>query len=71
MLKELLKARNIKRRKRPTKNKLQTNENGNRITHSNNYLKCKWIKCINQKTQTNWVDEKFALMSFDLPHHSI
>ena len=29
-----------------------------RIIHINNYLKCKWIKCTNQKTQTGWVDKK-------------
>ena len=27
--------------------------NCNRIIHINNYLKCKWIKCLNQKTQTS------------------
>ena len=26
-------------------------ENGNRNTHIDNYLKCEWIKCSNQKTQ--------------------
>ena len=23
-----------------------------------NYLKCKWIKCTDQKTQTSWADKK-------------
>ena len=27
-------------------------ENGNRNMYIDNYLKCKWIKCSNQKTQT-------------------
>ena len=27
------------------------------IKHIHNYLKCKWIKCTNQKTQTGWVNE--------------
>ena len=27
-------------------------ENGNRNLYINNYFKCKWIKCSNQKTQT-------------------
>ena len=27
-------------------------ENGNRNIYINNYFKCKWIKCSNQKTQT-------------------
>ena len=27
-------------------------ENGNRNIHIDNYLKCKWIKCSNQKTYT-------------------
>ena len=27
-------------------------ENGNRNIHFDNYLKCKWVKCSNQKTQT-------------------
>ena len=28
-------------------------ENGNRNIYINNYFKCKWIKCSNQKTQTS------------------
>ena len=31
-----------------------------------NYLKCKWIKCINQKTQTDWVDENICLYALPL-----
>ena len=27
-------------------------ENGNRNIYINNYFKCKWIKCSNEKTQT-------------------
>ena len=27
-------------------------ENGNRNLYINNYFKCKWIKCSNQKTKT-------------------
>ena len=26
-----------------------------------NYCKCKWIKCNNQKTQTGWVDENMCM----------
>ena len=36
-------------------------ENGNRNIHIDNYLKCKWIKCSNQKTYTGWVDTKTRL----------
>ena len=32
--------------------------------HIDNYFMCKWIKCINQKTQTGWVDEKRVCMHF-------
>ena len=28
-------------------------ENGNTNKYINNYFKCKWIKCSNQKTQTH------------------
>ena len=36
------------------KKQIQNNKvNGNRIILSNNYLKCKWVKCSNQKTQTD------------------
>jgi len=30
----------------------------NRNRYINNYLKCKWIKCTSQKTQTDWMDTK-------------
>ena len=36
-----------------------------------NYLKCKWIKCTNQKTQTGWWMKTCACMHFHLPHHSV
>ena len=29
-----------------------------RNIYINNYFKCKWIKCSNQKTQTGWMDTK-------------
>ena len=45
-----------KRRKGPTKTKPKHLENGNRNIHIDNYLKCKWIKCSNQKTQARWMD---------------
>ena len=35
-----------------------------RIIHVNNYLKCKWIKCSNQKTKTSWVDENMCMYAF-------
>ena len=39
--------------------KLQNNKvNGNRIILINNYLKCKWVECPNQKTKTGWMDTK-------------
>ena len=28
----------------------------NEIIYINNYLKCKWTKCCNQKTQVDWMD---------------
>ena len=34
--------------------------------HINNYLKCKWIKCPNQKTQTGWVDENMCMHALPL-----
>ena len=47
MLKELLQAGNT----REGKDLEKISPNGNRIIHVDNYLKCKWIKCINQKTK--------------------
>ena len=38
--------------KRPTKTNQEQLENGNRNIPIDNYLKCKWIKCSNQKTLT-------------------
>ena len=32
--------------------------NGKGIILTNNYLKCKWIECPNQKTKTGWKDTK-------------
>ena len=32
--------------------------NGNGTTPINNYLKCKWVDCPNQKTMTGWTDTK-------------
>ena len=32
--------------------------NGNRIINTDNYIKCKWIKCSNQDTQTGRTDIK-------------
>ena len=43
-------GRKHKRRKRPTITNPKQLKNGNRNTHIDNYLKCKWIKCSNQKT---------------------
>ena len=37
---------------RPTKATPNNLENGNRNIYINNYFKCQWIKCSNQKTQT-------------------
>ena len=31
--------------------------NGNRVILINNYLKCKWIKCSNQKTKVGQMDK--------------
>ena len=36
---------------------MQNNKvNGNGIILINNYLKCKWAECPNQKTKTGWMD---------------
>jgi len=32
--------------------------NNNKIILINNYLKCKWVECPNQKTKTGWMDIK-------------
>ena len=31
-----------------------------------NYLKCKWIQCTNQKTQTGWTDENMCMYALPL-----
>ena len=44
--------------KRDPRNKFNTNlKNDNKNIHINNYLKCKWIKCSNQKT--DWLNRFF------------
>ena len=50
MIKDLLWTGNTERvyKLEPKTNKV----NGNRIVLINNYLKCKWVKCSNQKTKT-------------------
>ena len=67
MLKELLQVGN-KRRKSPTlkKKKKTVQKTVNRIMHINNYLKCKWIKFTNQKTQTGWVYENLCMYALKL-----
>ena len=48
-----------KKRKKDLQNQIQAiKKNGNRNIYINNYSKCKWIKCSNQKTQTGWMDKK-------------
>ena len=34
--------------------------------HIDNYLKCKWVQCINQKTETDWVDETMCMSALPL-----
>ena len=34
--------------------------------HIDNYLKCKWIQCTNQKTETDWVDENMCMYALSL-----
>ena len=34
--------------------------------HIDNYLKCKWIQCTNQKTETDWVDENMCMYALPL-----
>ena len=45
----------ILKRKDLQKQTQNNQENANRTICINNYLKCKWIKCTNQKTWTDWV----------------
>ena len=50
----------VNRRERKDLQKINPKqENGNRIIHIDNYLKCKRIKCINQKTC--WADENMCI----------
>ena len=59
-LKQILKGLtypvNTRERKDLQKQTQINQENANRNIHINNYLKCKWIKCTNQKIQTDWMD---------------
>ena len=45
--------------------------NGNGIIFINNYLKCEWVKCSNQKTKTGQMDIKirplYMLSTRDTP----
>ena len=52
MLKGTYIVKKYKRNKKIYKIKPKQLENGKRNTYINNYFKCKWIKCSNQKTQT-------------------
>ena len=45
-------VKKYKRRKRSTKSNPKQLRKCNRNIYINNYFKCKWIKCSNQKTQT-------------------
>ena len=66
-------SRKCKRRKRPTEKKHKTIKKT--VIDINNYLKCKWIKFTNQKTQTGWADENmwmYALTtSLCLTHQTV
>ena len=52
MLKGTYIVKKYKRRKKIYKIDLKQFKNGSRNIYINNYFKCKWIKCSNQKTQT-------------------
>ena len=41
----------MQQKKRSTNSTPNNRENGNRNIRINNYFKCKWIKCSNEKTQ--------------------
>ena len=58
MLKELLQVGNTKAEKDPQKQTQNNEWNGNRDIRINRYLKCKWVKYPNQKTQIGWMDKK-------------
>ena len=48
-----------KKHRKGLQTRTQNNKlNGNGIILNNNYLKCKWIECPNQKTKTGWMDTK-------------
>ena len=45
------------------KTRIQYNKvNCNGIIIINNYLKCKWVECPNQKKKTGWMDKKTRLL---------
>ena len=58
MLKEFLQAGNTREGKNLQKQIQKNEQSCNRFIHIDNYLKCKWIKCSNQKSQTGRVDTK-------------
>ena len=64
MLKELLQTGNTREGK--DLQKIHLKENGYRIVHIDNYLKCKWIECANQKTQTGQADENICMYALRL-----
>ena len=48
-----LSGQEIQEKKKDLQNQPKTiKKNGTRNIYINNYFKCKWIKCSNQKTQT-------------------
>ena len=55
VLKELLKTGNTRERKYLQNQTTNNKVNSSRLIHIHNYLKCKWMKCSNQKTQTGWM----------------
>ena len=62
-------GRKHRRWKRPKKAN-QKQEKDNRNTYINDYFKCKWIKCCNQRTWTVWMDTKTGpiyMLSTTLP----
>ena len=47
--------------------------NGNGTMPINNYLKCKWVECPNQKTKSGWMDTKtrpLYMLSTRDPHQN-
>ena len=51
MLKELFSVGNTREEKDLQKQTQNNLESGNKNIHIDNYFKCEWIKCSNQKTQ--------------------